>query len=99
MAAYMIVFARIRDRARFLAEYARPTAELVARMGGEYVLRAPGVQALEGGLFEGASTVISRWPNRAALDAFYHSAEYAALREARGPLAEAYVLVAEDPPA
>ena len=41
-----------------MTEYAVPTAELIGRFGGEYVVRAPGVETLEGGLFDGASAVI-----------------------------------------
>lgn len=97
MSAYMIVFARVNDRQRFVAEYAAPTAALIARFGGEYVVRAPGVEALEGGLFDGASTVISKWPDKAAIRRFWDSPEYQALKVARQPLAEAHVMIVEEP--
>lgn len=97
MAAYMIVFCRIRDRARFVEEYARPTAALVAKFGGEYLVRAPKVATLEGAFGDGMASVISRWPDRAALDAFYNSPEYRPLKAARAPLADCHILVAEDP--
>ncbi|AXE63678.1 hypothetical protein HPO_11099 [Hyphomonas polymorpha PS728] len=97
MAAYMIVFARVKDRQRFVAEYAAPTAALISRFGGEYVVRGPGVESLEGGLFDGASTVISKWPDKAAIRRFWDSPEYQALKAARQPLAEAHVMIVEDP--
>lgn len=97
MAAYMIVLAKVTDRARFMEDYARPTAALIERFGGEYVLRAPGVTSLEGHDFSGASAVISVWPDRAAIDRFWQSADYAALKAARQPLAEAHVMVVEEP--
>jgi len=97
MAAYMIVICKVRDRARFLAEYGAPTAKLIAEFGGEYVLRAPGGVSLEGGLGEGASAVISKWPNRAAIDAFWTSPAYEKLKAVRQPLADAQVMVVEEP--
>jgi uncharacterized protein (DUF1330 family) len=97
LAAYMIVFAKIHDRDAFIRNYAVPTAQLLAKMGGEYVLRAPGVTALEGGLFEGTSAVISKWPDRAALDAFYTAPEYQVLKAERAKTSDAHIMVVEDP--
>lgn len=97
MAAYMIVFCRIRDRARFIEDYARPTAALVARFGGEYIVRAPKVAVLEGDFGEGLASVVSRWPDRAALDAFYQSPEYQPLKQARRAISDCSIVVAEDP--
>ena len=93
----MIVFAKIHDRQRFIAEYGAPTAALMAEYGGTYLVRAPGVAALEGGLFDGASAVISKWPDRAAIEAFWNSPAYQKLKAARQPLADAHVMVVEDP--
>lgn len=97
MAAYMIVFAQVKDRQRFVAEYGAPTAELIARFGGQYVLRAPGVESLEGGLFEGASAVISKWPNKDAIRRFWDSPEYETLKRVRQQLADAHVMIVEAP--
>lgn len=97
MAAYMIVFAEVKDRQRFITEYAAPTAALIARFGGEYVLRAPGVESLEGGKFDGASAVISKWTDKAAIRRFWDSPEYEALKLARKLLADAHVMIVEEP--
>jgi uncharacterized protein (DUF1330 family) len=97
MAAYLIVTARITDRAAFLARYAPKAAELVARFGGRYVLRAPGGQMLEGGGEDGVSVVISEWPNRAAALAFWHSPDYAEAKRLREGLADCQVLLIEAP--
>lgn len=97
MAAYMIVFARIADREVFLRDYGIPTAALIEQFGGEYVVRAPGVESLEGDLFEGASAVISKWPDKAAIRAFWDSPEYEALKAKRRPVSEAHVMMVEAP--
>jgi uncharacterized protein (DUF1330 family) len=95
MAAYMIVFARVKDRARFLEEYGKPTAALVAKFGGRYVVRAPGAQTIEGVYGDGASVVVSEWPDHAALERFWDSPEYAPLRAARQSLADCDIVVVE----
>ena len=95
MSAYMIVFAKIHNRDRFISEYGMPTAKLIGKYGGEYVLRGPGVEALEGGLFEGASAVISKWPSKDAIKAFWDSEAYAKLKAARQSLADAHVMIVE----
>lgn len=97
MPAYMVIVARIRDRARFLEEYAKPAADLAARMGGRYIVRAPGAHALEGGYGDGASVVVSEWPDKAAIERFWNSSEYVALKAARQSLADVDVLVVEQP--
>lgn len=95
MPAYMVIVARIKDRARFLEEYGKPAADLVARMGGRYVVRAPGAVSLEGAYGAGASIVISEWPDRGAIERFWASPEYARLKAARQTLADVDVLVVE----
>ncbi|MBY0423274.1 MAG: DUF1330 domain-containing protein [Parvularculaceae bacterium] len=97
MAAYMIVFCRIKDRARFLEDYAKPTAALLPQFGGEYLVRTPKVAALEGAFGDGLACVVSKWPTRAHLDAFYGSPAYAPLKAARAALSDCSILIAEDP--
>lgn len=95
MSAYMIVFAKVHDRERFRQEYGMPTAELIKEYGAEYVLRAPGVETLEGGLFDGDSAVISKWPDKDAIKAFWNSEAYKALKAKREPISDAYVMIVE----
>jgi uncharacterized protein (DUF1330 family) len=95
MAAYMIVLCQIHDRDRFVSEYAQPTAKLIASHGGEYVLRAPGVISLEGGFGDGMSAVISKWPDKAAIEGFWNSPEYKDLKAKRRSVSDAQVMMVE----
>lgn len=97
MPAYMIVTARIRDREAFVSGYGAAAAALIPRFGGEYLLRSPGAELLEGDWGEGASMVISRWPDREAARRFWHSPEYAEVRKLRDGLAEVQVLLIDGP--
>lgn len=98
MSAWLIITATILDRARFLEDYGKPAATLVARHGGEYVLRAPGAELLEGAGPSGESVVISRWPTKAAALAFWNSPDYAALKAARADIARCRILLVEETP-
>jgi uncharacterized protein (DUF1330 family) len=97
MAAYMIVTAKIADRQAFVDGYGKAAAALIAQFGGRYVLRGPGAQLLEGDFGDGASMVISEWPDKEAVLAFWNSPEYAAVRTLREGIAEAQVLLIEAP--
>ncbi|MEL7042187.1 MAG: DUF1330 domain-containing protein [Pseudomonadota bacterium] len=95
MSAYMVVFAKVYERDRFIQEYGIPTAALIGEFGGEYVVRGPGVESLEGELFDGTSAVISKWPSKDAIKAFWTSEAYAKLKAVRQSLAEAHVMIVE----
>lgn len=97
MAAYMIVLAKIADREAFIESYGKPAGALVARFGGRYVLRGPGISLLEGDWGEGASAVISEWPDMATLNAFWTSPEYAEIKTAREEIADCRVWAIEAP--
>lgn len=97
MAAFMIVFAKVHDRAKFLELYGKPAADLVAKMGGHYIVRAPGGQLLEGPFGDGASVVVSQWPNKKAIEAFWNSDAYQKLKAVRQPLADVNVVIVEEP--
>lgn len=99
MAAYLVVIAHVDDRAAFMSTYAPAAAALVARMGGQYLLRAPGALGLEGDGWQGASVVISQWPDMSALNAFWHSEEYARIRQLRDGIARCQVLALDSPDA
>ena len=95
MPAYMIVTAKIADRDAFIAGYGQAAAKLVAAMGGRYVLMAPGAQLLEGGFGDGASMVVSEWPDKAAALTFWNSPDYAEVKKLRDGVPDCQVLLIE----
>jgi uncharacterized protein (DUF1330 family) len=97
MPAYMIVTAKVHDRERFIAGYGATAAALIPQFGGEYLLRGPGAECLEGSFGEGASMVISKWPDRAAARAFWNSPDYAEVKKLREGLADVQVLLIDGP--
>lgn len=93
----MLILAKISDRKAFLDGYSKATAPLVAKYGGRYVMRAPGGKLLEGNWGEGASAVISEWPDEAAIDAFWNSKEYQDAKALRLDNSEVQVVVITAP--
>ena len=99
MSAYLVVTAQVHDREAFMTGYAPAAAALTEKFGGEYVVRAPGVEVLEGDdRAAGGSLVISKWPDKEALLAFWHSAEYTEAKKLRDGIADCEVLIAAEPP-
>ena len=97
MPAYMIVVAKIRDRDAFINGYGAAAGKLVEAFGGKYVLRGPGAELLEGNFVDGASMVISEWPDKAAAKAFWNSPQYAEVKKLREGIADCQVLLIEAP--
>jgi len=95
--SYMIVTAKIKDRDAFISGYGKAAGALVAKYGGRYVLRGPGAALLEGDFGDGASMVISEWPDRETLEAFWNSSEYADAKKLREGIADVQVLVIDAP--
>lgn len=97
MPAYMIIAAKVHDREKFVSAYGAAAAALIGKFGGEYLLRGPGAEMLEGDFGEGASVVISKWPDRAAARAFWNSPEYAEVKKLREGLADVQVILVDGP--
>lgn len=97
MKTYMIVTAKIGDRDAFINGYGKAAGALVEQFGGRYVLRGPGASLLEGEFGDGASMVISEWPDRETVERFWNSPEYDAARKLRQGIADVQVLVIDAP--
>lgn len=97
MPAYMIVTAQVHDREAFISGYGAAAAALIPQFGGEYLLRGPGAELLEGSWGQGASMVISKWPDRDAARRFWNSPEYAEAKKLREGLAQVQVLLIDGP--
>jgi uncharacterized protein (DUF1330 family) len=95
MPAYMIVTAKIADREAFINGYGAAAGKLVEKFGGKYVLRGPGAELLEGSFGDGASMVISEWPDKSAAKAFWNSPDYAEAKKLRAGVADCQVLLIE----
>lgn len=94
---YMIVTAAITDREAFIHGYGQAAAKLVAKYGGRYVMRGPGASLLEhpaiGPFGDGASMVISEWPDREAAMRFWNSDDYSEAKKLRDGIADVQVLL------
>jgi uncharacterized protein (DUF1330 family) len=97
MPAYMIVTAKIKDRDAFIQGYGAAAAALIGKFGGKYVLRGPGAELLEGDFGDGASMVISEWPDKDAAKAFWNSPEYTEAKKLREGVADVQVLLIDAP--
>jgi len=83
MAAYIVAVCEITNISDELKEYAAKSAEITAKHGGEYIVRGPASEVVEGELLMGKSIIITRFPDMEALKAFHHGEEYAAVKHLR----------------
>lgn len=92
----MIIGALIPDREAFMASgYTAAAAELLPAYGADYMIRAPGAEVLEGDWGNGASVVVTRWPDKETALRFWHSPEYTAARKLREGLSDMQILLIE----
>ena len=94
MAAIMIIVAKIYDR-EGMREYIKATAELTERHGGRYLLRASHAILLEGTFGQDAGVLVVEWPDMEAAQGFWHSDDYAPLRETRAGKADVQLLLVD----
>ena len=85
MPAYLIVDVDLRDSAAYEA-YKRDVPALIARHGGEYLVRGGEHEVLEGD-WRPHRLVLFRFPDRAAIRAFIADPDYAPLKALRQRIA------------
>jgi uncharacterized protein (DUF1330 family) len=81
MAAYLIVDVNLADPAAY-ETYKAQVPALIARHGGEYLVRGGTLEVLEGD-WHPTRLVLFRFPNRAAIHAFMTDPDYAPLKALR----------------
>jgi len=93
MTAYLIVDVAIRDPQRY-EDYKQQVPALIARHGGEYLVRGGAHEVLEGD-WQPTRLVLFRFPSRAAIKAFLADPDYQPLAALRHAIADSS-LVAVD---
>jgi uncharacterized protein (DUF1330 family) len=93
MAAYLIANTNVHDLEAY-EEYKRRVAPLIAKFGGKYLVRGGAHAVLEGN-WRPTRLVVVEFPDRAAIDAWYASPDYAPLIPLRHRAAESDLLVVE----
>jgi uncharacterized protein (DUF1330 family) len=93
MTAYLIVDVAIRDPQRY-EDYKQKVPALIARHGGEYLVRGGAHEVLEGD-WRPTRLVLFRFPSREAIKAFLADPEYRPLAALRHSIADSS-LVAVD---
>ena len=76
MAGYVVAIARIDKMTDGLKQYIAKAAALSAEHGGEYVVRGPANNIMEGDYLEGRSVVVSKFETVEKAEAFYKSDAY-----------------------
>ena len=81
MAVYLVAQGRVEDRA-LLDQYVKHAVRSIGNAGGKIIGFDESAEVIEG-CVEHPRTVIVEFENRAAFDAWYHSAEYQAVVQMR----------------
>lgn len=73
---FLVVICHLPQFSAAVLEYSRKAAELAPRFGGEYIMHGGPSAVLEGEWSPRMRLVISRWPDRSALESFWNSPDY-----------------------
>ncbi|NKB43601.1 MAG: DUF1330 domain-containing protein [Alphaproteobacteria bacterium] len=83
MPAYQVALVKVTNRTPGFMEYVEKSAEILAKHGGEYMVRGPAKTVLEGEYLEGRAVIVSKWPSLDAISAFFHSDDYQSIKPLR----------------
>jgi uncharacterized protein (DUF1330 family) len=88
MAAYLLAICDVTNPNENFKKYIGRSSEMIARHGGEYILRGKTEHNLKGELLEGKVVILTQWPSMDTLNAFLSDPEYvndvAPLRDGTG---------------
>lgn len=93
MTAYLIADIEVTDTHGY-EEYKKRVPAVIAAYGGRYLARGGTSEVLEG-TWQPRRSAIIEFPSMAAFKAFWHSPEYAPLRELRERSASSNIVVVE----
>ena len=93
MPAYMIVNVDLRDAPAY-EEYKARVPALIARHGGEYLVRG-GAHEVHEGNWHPTRVVLFRFPDRAAIRAFMDDPDYAPLKALRQRIADSDIVAVD----
>ena len=93
MSVYKIVVVNVRD-AEAYEDYKRGVAPLIARHGGEYLVRGGDFEVMEGD-WTPTRLVLFRFPDRASVQSFYDDPEYQELKALRHSSADTRIIVVD----
>jgi uncharacterized protein (DUF1330 family) len=96
MPAYMIVDVDTSDPQRY-EEYKRAVPALIARHGGEYLVRGGAHEVLEGD-WQPTRMVLFRFPDRASIKALFADPDYRPLAALRHEIAKSRIIAVDGIP-
>ena len=93
MSAYLIIDVDIPNPKRYEV-YKRDVVKVIARHGGEYLVRGGEFEVIEGD-WQPARLVLLRFPDRAAIHAFLIDPDYVPLRNLRNLIAKSRMIAVD----
>jgi uncharacterized protein (DUF1330 family) len=96
MTTFMVVTVEVEDHRALVKDYASIGVPLAEKYGGEIVIRGSKAEVMEGDFGNNAMVVITKWPSRDAIKAYWNSPEYQAIIPARQKVSELRAVIFDD---